>query len=215
MEYTIDGFVESLRQYMYSMFPYESDELNEKKHPNRKGHIRDVAFMNLPITVNMDQRLFDIGSYMSEATHPYYHILQQAPTIRKRNKGTKKSKGSQAYIENLGTRDYERVKWNGKTYSKEYSKNIRGARKSVVDNATRYYTENGQTMVVNKDANAYVNIHYQYIDKMLEVIAPILADEYGMKLKSARNTDLGEEYELQQNQDIEEMLDILNSFDEE
>ena len=202
MDFTLDSFVAELRQQMYVRFPYENDYLNRKKHPNTPQHIRDVAFMDLPITVNINLRSFDIGSYMAEAKYPYYHILQDAPVIRKRNRATAKSRGSQAAIENLGQRDYGRVKFNGKTYTKEYAKNVRGERASIIERARD-----------NPRANSYVNIHYQYIDKMLDQIMPLIALEFGGKLKRKQSSGLLEEFELQEQEDLDERYDMDNIID--
>lgn len=196
MKYTIDGFVASIRERMYQLFPFESDEINKVKHKKRQGHIRDIAFMNLPvIAFGSDEREFNIGSDLAEEKYPYYHILQQAPVIRKKYKGTKKSKGSQAEIKVLKDRDYEKITWNGKTFTKEYTRNVRGQRSSVMRNATIVKRNaSGQKLIINKNANSYVNIHYQYIDKILDEITPLVAAEYNMKpvrkMKSSLEDDL-------------------------
>ena len=211
-EFTIDSFVASLREKMYQLFPYENDEINRVKHKNRPEHIRDIAFNNLPVMGEGDVREFNIGSEQAEEKYPYYHILQQAPVIRKRDRGTKKSKGSQAEVKNLGQRDYERIKWDGKTFKKEYTKNVRGSRNSVVQNSTRYIYMGGSKIQINRQANSYVNIHYQYIDQMLDVIAPMIASEFGMTFKRKVNTGLQEEYQWQNDQDNNWFFDMFDSF---
>ena len=50
--------------------------------------------------------IFEIGNDYAEENYPYYHILEDAEVIRKRGRGTSKSKGSQAQIEKLSQRDY-------------------------------------------------------------------------------------------------------------
>lgn len=224
MEYTITDFVENLRTYLYGFFPYESDEQAIRKHPKRPLHIRDIAFMYLPTSTSGGGNTitFDIGSEYAEENYPYYHILQDAQYIHKRNRGTEKSLGSQAKITNLSKRDYGRVRFNGKTYSKEYDKNIRGERNKVVSNSTKYVYSNGKLMKVNLEANSYVNIHYHYIDKILDYCVPFLAEYYGMKLARKQNTGLEEEYNAQYKQDRTDLavgntnldiLDIFESFD--
>lgn len=209
MEFELGAFVEELRREMYSRFPYENDYLNQRKHPNTPEHIRDVAFMNLPVTINMNTRTFDIGSYMSEAKYPYYHILQDAPVIRKKGRGTDKTKGSQRMVENKGLRDYGRVSFNGKTYSKEYAKNVRGARKSVIERAT--YFSDGKRMKAR--SLSYRNIHYKYIDNILDMVLPILATRYGGTMGKSRNTSLAEEYNMQQDEEMNERFEIENMLD--
>lgn len=214
MEYTISAFTDRLRELMYDRFPYMKDEaLNRKKHPNRQEHIRDVAFMNLPIGIedNGNVMVFNIGSEFAEEKYPYYHILEDAPFIRKRGRGTDKTKGSQAQVQELGKRDYGRVSFNGKTYSKEYSRNIRGERAKLMRfNADRYITIGDKVYRANRNANYYENIHYQYIEKMLDTIAPIIAAEFNLRTTRKQSTGLQEEYEAQEKGLI---TDILESFE--
>lgn len=213
-EFNIDSFVERLREVMYDNFPYESNEITMKKHKNRPLHIRDIAFKNLPVSVNIDSRTFDIGSDYAEMVYPYYHILQDSEVIHIRGKGTKTSKGSQANISVASARDYGRVTWNGKTYSKEYIKNVRGSR-SKQGKARKYYIDsNGEVFKINETANTYVNIHYKYIDRILDQTIPFIAHEFGLTLRRKQDSGLGEEYQEQQNQDISNLLDILDSFEE-
>lgn len=212
MEYTIDGFVASIRERMYQLFPFESDEINKVKHKKRQGHIRDIAFMNLPvIAFGSDEREFNIGSDLAEEKYPYYHILQQAPVIRKKYKGTKKSKGSQAEIKVLKDRDYEKITWNGKTFTKEYTRNVRGQRSSVMRNATIVKRNaSGQKLIINKNANSYVNIHYQYIDKILDEITPLVAAEYNMRLARKMKTSLESDYIEDREYSFFQMFDSFN-----
>ena len=138
-----------------------------------------------------------------EQYFPYYHILQQAPVIRKQGYATEKTRGSQANVEDVRKRDYERVSFNGKTYSKEYSRNIRGKRLQL--GKTSYWKGD---VFENADAKKYLNIHYGYIDRINEEIAPMIAREYGLKLSFIKSTGLQEEYDMQ-------FLDIFSSFEEE
>lgn len=197
MDFEINSFVSTLREKMYKEFPYMKDEeLNFAKHPNRPLNIRDIAFMWLPINIGAEGNTitFDIGSEYAEENYPYYHILEDAPVIRKAGRGTAKSKGSQAQIRELGKRDYGRINFNGKTYSREYAKNIRGERNKVVKNAT-----------------SYRNIHYHYIENMLDKIVPVIAAEYNLKVGRKQLTDLSEEYEQQQLED--RISNIFASFE--
>ena len=203
MEYTINGFVNKLRDMMYQLFPSESETLKMAKHSTRPLHIKDIAFMYLPINASIDGNTitFDIGSTYAEEYYPYYHILQDAPVIRKRNKGDEKTRGSQAKVSNLGKRDYGRVDFNGKTFTREYEKNVRGKRESVVNKSTQYIYMGGQKIKINRSANSYKNIHYHYIDNMLNVIAPEIANYFGLKLKRVSDSGLKEEYDLQSEED--------------
>ena len=192
MEYSLDNFAELIRQALYDNFPYD---------PNSKSeNIRDVAFYSNPVTkVDFGVEpyiMFDIGNETAERIAPYYHILQDAQVISKshmktisksgkityENKSTKKSRGSQAFIQDLGKRDYGRVSFNGKTYSQEYKKNVRGTR-SKVDKATKFIEQGGRRIMVNRDSKYYVNTHYKYIDRILNEQLPLIAEQLGIKMR--------------------------------
>ena len=211
MEFDIVEFTDLIRTYLYGFFPLESDDKSISKHPNRPFHIRDVAFMWLPTSTsdNGNTITFDIGSDYAEENYPYYHILQDSPYIRKRNRGSDKTKGSQANIKDLSKRDYGRVSFNGKTFTKEYSKNVRGERKRITETSTR-------------KSNSYQNIHYKYIDKILDANLPFIADYFGMKMGRKKDTGLEQEYKDQYEQDKLnlatgnwdlDILDIMTSFE--
>lgn len=194
---------------MYDSFPYEEDIITRSKHKKTPRHIRDVAFMDNDVIHNGNTNIFDIGNNYAEENYPYYHILQDSKVIRKANKSTKYTRGSQEKITPVGARDYGRIKFNGKTYIKEYAKNIRGQR-DLSSKATQYATDSrGRLVKINKDADYYLNTHYQYIDRMLESgILNKLALEFNLGRKSTLFSGLKEEYEMQENEDI---ISIINS----
>lgn len=228
MEYSLDAFVNRIREVMYDNFPYESDEVNYRKHvvgdrgkvKNPKPyHIRDIAFMNLPVTHNLDTRTFDIGSEYAELEYPYYHILQDSEVIHIKGRGTKTSKGSQDKISDKSARDYGIVKWNGKTFSREYDKNVRGVRSKQGKARKVYVDNNGVVYRINANANTYVNVHYKYIDRILDNTIQWIAHEFGMTMRRKEDSGLKEDYdisnEMAYNDNVSNILDILDSFREE
>ena len=213
-EFTLDSFVDRIREVLYDNFPYEPDAINNKKHKGRTGHIRDIAFKNLPVSININSRTFDIGSDFAELVYPYYHILQDSEVIHIRGKGTKSSKGSQEQISDRSARDYGRVNWNGKTYTKEYDKNVRGSR-SRSGKARKYIVDaNGVVYKINENANTYVNIHYKYIDRILTETIPFIAQEFNLRPLRVKVSGLDDEFAMQQEEDIENITNILDSFTE-
>lgn len=214
MEYSITSFVNRLRDLMYVQFPYLPDRgrnYNESyKHGTHNGQIRDIAFKSNPVLYTQDSATFDIGNEHAEQFYPYYHILEDAPVIRKRNKGTKKTKGSQAEIKELGKRDYGRVEWNGKTFTKEYSRNVRGSRKRL-DTVSHWGTDyKGNQYMINREANSYQNIHYHYIENMLNSnILDRLAQDFNMKRSRTVDTGLNDELMLQNVGDDEGYTNIV------
>lgn len=216
--FTLRDFVTSLRQQMYLEFPYfEDEELNAKKHPNRTKHIKDVAFMNnKPMYVTDNMIVFEIGNEESERDYPYYHILEDSPIIRKKGRADTYTKGSQDKVVDKGSRDYSIISFNGKTFSKEYQKNVRGMRKQVIDKAT-YFTGNGkQRERHNEDSKSYRNVHYHYLENMALKINPILADMFGIAYVGSKGTSLKDEYIAQEYgliSDYSEMLQVADILD--
>lgn len=154
---------------------------------------------------------FNIGNEQMEKTHPYYHILENAPVIRKKGKGTDKSRGSQPKIKDVGQRDYERVSFNGKSFTKEYAKNVRGKRNRI-NNVTHFISDSrGNRKMINREAGAYQNVHYMYIEKILDSgILNTIAEEQGLKVMRKSNTGLAEEYFAQQGE--LDLASIIESF---
>ncbi len=149
---------------------------------------------------------FDIGNEKMEKNFPYYHILQEAPTIRKAYKATVKSRGSE-YGKSPFEIDYERVYWNGKTFTKEYAKNVRGSRVNL--SKTQMHL-NGQ--FINEGSNQYLNMHYKYLDRIADEVANALASEFNLKLGRKQDTGLIEEFAMQEGITVENVLAAFESF---
>lgn len=217
-EFSVASFTEEIRKNLYDNFPYEKggidtqgNGIKDKKHKNRPLHIRDIAFGYLPSVKDGDTIYFDIGSDYAEEYYPYYHILEDAEVIRKRGKGTKLSKGSQAKVEVAGgKRDYGRINFNGKTYTREYRKNVRGER-SRIGKATRYITgSDGRLVKINANADYYENIHYHYIERILDTTLPWIAQMFNLRMGRTEITDLVEEYNAQESAD--RVVNAMNSM---
>ena len=203
-EFSLDSFVKEMIDLMSNAFPYmEDDKLDAKKHPKRNPlHLKNAIFDTLlPVpSENGNVITFDIGNETLEATHPYYHILQDAQVIRKAGRGTTKSKGSQDKIKDLGKRDYGRISWNGKTYTKEYSRNVRGSRSLLGKAQKRAWLIDSEGVAyriyTNTDADYYANVHYKYLDRMFDEggIAQTLANDFGLRIKSHKNNGLQEDF---------------------
>lgn len=203
----LTAFTQAIQNTLYENAPVMKDSARDRqKHKLREPlHMRDLVFTDIPIITDGQTKIFDVGSEIAEETHPYYHILQNAEVIRKKGKGTTKSKGSQSSVE-VRKRDYERVSMKGKIFTKEYGRNIRGKR-SLYDKATRYVVgTDGKTYKINADSNYYYNVHYRYIDRILDATMPYIAREFGLRAMRKKDGGLQEDYELTQT------LDALNSM---
>ena len=218
MEYDLGTFTRTLKELLYNEMPFDRD--NEHPHANRNFHMRDLALgQNNVIPVGLNSMYFEIGNDIAEEKAPYYHILEDAQVIRKAGYGTKKSKGSQAFIQDKGKRDYGQATFTITNNSKgrrinpyyEYRRNVRGKRSLIEKSTHRVYDENGKLTKVNRDSKYYFNIHYNYIERNLEWLTKILADEFNMKLKRVK-MDFTEEYA--EENDKKYMLD-QTYFDDE
>lgn len=233
MEYTLYSFVAKLKEWFIesAMFPYyeiskesisdygkSRQQSDVDKHPDRNPtHLKDVAKQCLETTtvITENSAEFNLGNYVMESKYPYYHILEDSQVIRKRGYGTKKTKGSQESERILANRDYNKVSWNGKTFTKEYSRNVRGTRNRI-NNVSHYGLVDLQGKYLNRDANAYWNTHYKYIEDILDNDVVIKLSTY-FGLKPARKTDtgLGEEYGSQEESQYTtnnfNIIDIFNS----
>lgn len=216
-EFEITSFTQSLRDMMYNLFPNLKDRGRNPngsfKHGMYNEEIRDVAFKNNPtINVTENQLTFDIGNEYAEEHYPYYHILEDAPYIHKRDRATTKSRGSQAKVEKLGDRNYSFPTWNGKTFTQEYRRNVRGKRNRI-GKVSHWATDyKGDKIFINRDSNEYLNEHYQYIEKMLNIIVPNIAAEYNLKAARVEKTGLEEELAMEWGVGVPTIMDIFYSF---
>ena len=221
MEFEINLFSNRLGELLLesNLFPFMFDEeLDKAKHPKRNPlHLKQEVKNCFEETrvANENVITFDLGSEKLERIYPYYHILEDSPVIRKRGKGTTKTRGSQAKVENLGQRDYGRVSWNGKTFTKEYSRNVRGQRNRTTNVSHWFEDYSGNMVFVNRQSNAYENRHYHYIENILNgSVLDRLAMEFGLKRARTIDSGLGEEYSLQEESNYTTgIIDILGSFE--
>lgn len=223
-EFNLTAFAKSLYELFLtsSYFPkMEGNSLSSwgimqtdrQKHPNRNPlHLQDAARKCIQQTFQTLEEnvvMFDYGNEELERTHPYYHILENTPYIRKAGRSTEKSRGSQAKIEDASKRNYEEVSWNGKTFTKEYRRNIRGSRKRN-DKVSRWAYGGNFKVFVNREANSYLNEHYQYIETVIDSIVYMLGEQNGARFVGRRNQGLMEEYFSQFDSSVSN--DILNTF---
>ena len=147
-----------------------------------------------------------------ESNYPHYHILENSPVIRKAYRGTKKTKGSEDMYKIKAQRDYERVMWNGKTFTKEYSRNVSGNRNRI-NNVSHWGIVDGESKYINPESNSYLNVHYQYIEKILDNdVVHRLCSEFGLQLKRVSDSGLVDEFANQEGVSVESVLEAFDSF---
>ena len=232
MDFSVSLFASKLKEWFVNsaLFPYyeiantketqygRSKQYDDKsKHPNRNPtHLKDVAKQCLESSTYIEENKveFDYGNAVMEANYPHYHILEDSQIIRKRMQGTKKTKGSQDNVQDKANRDYGKVSWNGKTFTKEYDRNVRGSRNRMKD-VSHWGIVNGQSKWENPESNSYYNVHYKYIENILDQDVVMRLEAYfGLKKARKIDTGLNEEYGLQEESNYTtNIFDILNTHD--
>ena len=221
MEFTLSNFAERLTQLIHSSklipdmgsfytnkYGYtQSDASKHSKRPQPRD-LRSQISSSISSSFVMGENFatFDIGNEQMEKNFPYYHILQEAPTIRKAYKSTVKTRGSE-YGKSAKEIDYERVHWNGKTFTKEYQKNVRGSRVNL--SKTQMHLD-GQ--FINEGSIQYLNMHYKYLDRIADEVANTLASEFNLKIGRKQDTGLIEEFAMQEGMTVENVLAAFESF---
>ena len=221
MEFTLSNFAERLAQLIHSSklipdmgsfytnkYGYtQSDASKHSKRPQPRD-LRSQISNSISSSFVMGENFatFDIGNEQMEKNFPYYHILQEAPTIRKAYKSTVKTRGSE-YGKSAKEIDYERVHWNGKTFTKEYQKNVRGSRVNL--SKTQMHLD-GQ--FINEGSIQYLNMHYKYLDRIADEVANTLASEFNLKIGRKQDTGLIEEFAMQEGMTVENVLAAFESF---
>lgn len=184
------------------IFPY--DESKRWRSPKAQ-HIRDIALkQNQVIQVSPDSWYFDIGSEEAEAAEPHYHILENAKIIRRPQKGTKKTRGSQANIADKGKRDYNAYVLRQRTQSKssrdggileliqEYRQNQSRNFWGTAAKAREYNERVKYHHIYHR--NYVENRHWQYMERILETLVPEVAKAIGATRYTATTSiiDTGE-----------------------
>ena len=177
------------RMEQSELFPFDDGKrfAGQKPRPQFKPHARNVALRNNFITVvNPDTQVFELGNEQAERTAPQYHILEDAKRIANPGRGTAKSRGSQRLIANRAKRDYsvEIFVPGSTTTTQEYRPSFKEGRRSY---------QSSQMLLTNKNFEARneklpfrYNIHYAYIERILEKETPLIAKDLDITLESYR-----------------------------
>jgi hypothetical protein len=168
-------------------FPFDDgkDVLgNQTGRKFNKPHMKTLALNNNPIIVVSPQiQYFRLGNESAERRTPHYHILEDARTIRNPGKSTTKTRGSQALISNRGKRDYGvNLSPDSETglITQEYRQDYRSGRRSYWN--TQRKNVNRRYEMRNLKRPFRYNIHFGYIERILEDITPKIASFLNLTL---------------------------------
>ena len=173
------------------LFPFDTGK-NVLGRPNgrdySKPHMKTLALNNNPIiVVSPEIQYFNLGNESAERRTPHYHILEDSKTIKNPNQGTAESLGSQSRIAKKGKRDYSVYLPPSKSdnsLTQEYRQSFKSGRRSYWStqrkNVNRRYETRGESKPFR------YNIHYAYIERILESILPGIASSLDLHLVSPR-----------------------------
>lgn len=166
------------------LFPY--DRTTKKRKPN-KPHIRDYMFSgNYAVMVSPNMYVFDYGDSEAERLVPHYHILEDAKTIRNPGKGTKLTKGSQRLISDRSKRDYSVTTTNKEgVIFQEYRQGFKPGRRNYDVINARITAKRDRQKPQSKEVFRY-NVHYAYLERILQQVTPFIANNLGLTLVSHR-----------------------------
>lgn len=160
------------------LFPYDS------VHYRNKPHMLDSALLaNTWYAVDDETHIFEIGNDKAEAEAKHYHILEDAQTIhygnRRARRVVKNPDGTKS------VRAYGKVRSWGTTKSRGSQANAGASRDygkwSYSDDGKlrQEYRSGGKKKAPTETSTAYANVHFHYIERIMEVIIPEIASDIG------------------------------------
>jgi hypothetical protein len=163
------------------LFPF-SDRRNYPPNKQFKPHMKNVALKNNPIiVVSPEIQVFELGNEYAEENAPQYHILEDAKIIK--SPGTTQSRGTQRKITNVRKRDYGKITYlktgNAVKVGQEY--------RTAFKNRSNIWGVNTTLALKrfnarNEKRNYRYNIHFGYIERILEEITPLIAQQFNATL---------------------------------
>jgi hypothetical protein len=195
-----------------TLFPFDT---KTPQNQRRKPHMKDLAMgQNTPgIAITPTSYYFEIGNNNAEKRTPHYHILEDAKIIRNPYQGTKESRGSQANIRPRGKRDYSIGTFDSTgTFVSEYRPSFaRGRRSYDLIGDKQWKKESNRTTFKTQNKFRY-NIHYAYIERILERELPRVASMLELKLSTSRGLMIPEVMPNQPN--IRDMIAMFHTVED-
>jgi hypothetical protein len=156
---------------------------------------------------------FQYGNETAEKLTPHYHILEDNKIIRNPYQGTEQSRGSQARVRQKGKRDYSTGSFDSTgSFVSEYRQSFsKGRRSYQTQNDRVWIKESNRTTFKTQNKFRY-NIHFAYIERILEKHLPNIATMLNLKLLSGRATMIPERMANEPN--IKDMVAMFHSVGE-
>jgi hypothetical protein len=182
------------------LFPF-SDRRKTPPSKQFKPHMRNVALKNNPIIVlSPEIQVFELGNEYAEEKAPQYHILEDSKKIKNPNRGTEQSLGSQRKVSEVRKRDYGKVTYlkggNIVEIGQEYRQSFRSRSNIWKENlrlSTKRFEQKWNKKRGLRVDNSYrYNIHFGYIERILEEITPLIAQQFNARLIVRDSGSLGD-----------------------
>ena len=166
------------------LFPRDDRLFSVPWAKRAKPHMKDAALLaNNVNSISETTHLFEIGNDNAEMKAPHYHILEDAQTIhygnRRARRVVKNPDGTKS------VRAYGKVRSWGTTKSRGSQANAGASRDygkwSYSDDGKlrQEYRSGGKKKAPTETSTAYDNVHFHYIERIMEVIIPEIASEIG------------------------------------
>jgi hypothetical protein len=195
--------------YASPLFPYDTITPKDKR---RKPHMKDTT-MGSFIRISPTMVEFQYGNETAEKLTPHYHILEDNKIIRNPYQGTEQSRGSQARVRQKGKRDYSTGSFDSTgTFVSEYRQSFSKGRRSYEAIELRQWKKEDNRKYFKTQNKFRYNIHFAYIERILEKHLPNIATMLNLKLLSGRATMIPERMANEPN--IKDMVAMFHSVGE-
>ena len=192
------------------LFPFDNKTPKDKR---RKPHMKDTT-MGSFIRLSPTMVQFEFGNETAEKLTPHYHILEDAKVIRNPGQGTKESRGSQAGVRPKSKRDYSVGTFDSTgTFISEYRQKFTKGRRDYETIGLRQWAKEDTRKYFKTQNKFRYNIHFAYIERILQSVLPGVASMLNLRLLSERATMIPERMANEPN--IRDMISMFHTRGEE
>jgi hypothetical protein len=168
------------------LFPFDKTTPADKR---RKMHMKYALYNTNSIQVSPTMTTFELGNKYAEENTPHYHILEDSKIIANPYQGTAKSRGSQSRVRSVGKRDYSKGSFDSTgNLIQEYRESFGAGRRSYDKIGDKIWKKESDRKKFETQNKFRYNIHYAYIERILEKHLPIVASSLGIRLYSGKAT---------------------------
>jgi len=190
------------------LFPFDK---TTPKNKRTKPHMKFALYNTNYTQISPTMAIFDLGNKYAEEKTPHYHILEDAKIIANPYQGTAKSRGSQSLVKNRGKRDYSITQLSSGSspyMTQEYRESFGAGRRSYDKIADKVWAKESNRKRFETQNKFRYNIHFAYIERILEKTLPLIAPKLGLRLYTGKATISPERKPLEAMADIESLFPL-------